>query len=297
MIVDRHDRFRVVHARQFLAQRFDLFVISESPNAHTTAVFPNHRSDEVHDLTRDDPSDAEMTPASGQRDHPRPLVATLSLGQNVPSVRQIVENHAALWGLYFAFSTFLRDRALFVEQLAQNALVQIFEHCRLMLLVRHLFEVLAQRSVLWVELDRRRKHPDSVEHVLVVAQKNVQNNHRFPRGRGRCETETGWQIREWFAERARHGLCAASKNVDLVSFVVWLWCHFFKVGFRVTPFLFFKVIRLSPSPSSAKCRICSYVSFIVSIKGKHETDLRRQSRSRFWDDDGLYHPVASDAEF
>jgi hypothetical protein len=103
----------------------------------------------------------------------------LPLHQDVPSVRQIIEDHADLGGLHISFPALFRDGALLVQELAQDRLFQILEHRGFLLLVRHLLQLLPEWGILRVQLDGGREDPHSGEHVLVVTEEDVENDHGF----------------------------------------------------------------------------------------------------------------------
>lgn len=85
--VELHDFVLAVDARELLAESFDLLVVSEPPNAHAANVLSENRPYEVDDLTRDDPSDAEVPTSRGQGNEPASVVASLSFVQNITTIR------------------------------------------------------------------------------------------------------------------------------------------------------------------------------------------------------------------
>ena len=119
-------------------------------------------------------------------------------------------------GSHLALAALLHDEPLLIQEITQDLLVQILEYRRLLVLVRHLLEELAERSILWIQLDAGREDPDARELALVVSQKQIQNYHRFPRCGGRCEEEACGKVCEWLPMCAGYSFCGPSVHMYLV---------------------------------------------------------------------------------
>ena len=98
-------------------------------------------------------------------------------------IPEVVQNEADLGWFYASLPAALNYRSLIVHGLAHLFGIEFLKHQRLLLLIRHLLQMVPKWLILGIKKDAGTEDPYACKHALVILETQIQNDLGLARSR------------------------------------------------------------------------------------------------------------------